>query len=81
MSDYPFAKTELFFLRRDVDVTGVSGSGVVAEGVIFTDGTVAMRWRTGTTSTAIYDGIADVVSIHGHNGSTKAISASHPQGY
>jgi len=32
-----------FVLRRLVDETGVSGTGVVAEGVEFSDGTVALR--------------------------------------
>ncbi|MEU9050221.1 hypothetical protein AB0D37_07410 [Streptomyces sp. NPDC048384] len=59
-----------FHLDRKEDLTGVSGTGTVAGGVIFPDGTVAMRWNTGTSSTAIYDCIADVVEIHGHNGAT-----------
>src|SRR4051794_16547249 len=33
-----------FELHRDQDISGVSGVGVVAEGVAFTDGTVALRW-------------------------------------
>ncbi|AZM47752.1 hypothetical protein DMB38_19955 [Streptomyces sp. WAC 06738] len=59
-----------FHLDRHEDITGVSGEGTVAGGVIFPDGTVAMRWNTGTKSTAIYDSIDDVVAIHGHNGAT-----------
>ncbi|MFC4498585.1 MULTISPECIES: hypothetical protein [Streptomyces] len=64
--------TELvrFHLDRHEDITGISGEGTVASGVIFPDGTVAMRWNTGTKSTAIYDSIDDVVAIHGHNGAT-----------
>lgn len=59
-----------FHLNRAEDVTGVSGTGTVAGGVIFPDGTVAMRWNTGVASTAIYASIADVVEIHGHEGAT-----------
>lgn len=59
-----------FHLDRNEDVTGVSGEGTVAGGVIFPDGTVAMRWNTGTKSTVIYDSIEDVVAIHGHGGAT-----------
>ena len=33
-----------FQLRRNVDHSGVSGSGVVAEGIIFTSGAVVMAW-------------------------------------
>lgn len=64
---------DLFELHRDHDQTGVSGVGVVAEGVVFTDGRVAMRWRTGTASTAIYDGVDDVAAIHGHQGLTRLV--------
>jgi hypothetical protein len=62
-----------FFLFRMEDETGVSGTGTVAEGVEFTDGTVAMRWLTGTASTAIYDKIQDVEEIHGHGGKTTVV--------
>lgn len=60
-----------FRLNRLVDETGVSGTGVVAEGIEFSDGTCAMRWLTGTSSTAVYGCIDDVVVIHGHNGNTR----------
>jgi len=62
-----------FVLRRDEDETGVSGTGDVADGVRFPDGTVAMRWRTGTASTAVYDSVADVEAIHGHGGKTRIV--------
>jgi len=60
-----------FRLCRAEDLTGISGTGHVADGVRFPDGRIAMRWATGTASTAIYDDIEDVVHIHGHNGATK----------
>ena len=59
-----------FELDRLEDATGISGTGVVAEGVEFYDGTVAMRWRTGIASTAVYDSLKDVEAIHGHGGRT-----------
>lgn len=60
-----------FRLVRDTDVTGVSGTGVVAEGVVFSDGTVAIRWVTGEhRSTVVWADLASVVAIHGHNGAT-----------
>lgn len=62
-----------FILKRDEDETGVSGTGAVAQGVVFTDGTVAMRWMTDLRSTCIYDSIEDVERIHGHNGKTKVV--------
>jgi len=60
----------LFHLFRREDVTGISGVGIIAEGVQFTDGTCVMRWKTNTTSTAVYNSITDLEVIHGHNGAT-----------
>ncbi len=62
-----------FDLVRVEDASGVSGTGNVAEGVEFTDGTAAMRWRTATASTAIYGSIQQLVDIHGHEGRTKVV--------
>ena len=63
----------LFYLDRVVDASGVSGTGQIAQGVIFDDGSCALRWLTNHTSTAIYASIGDVVSIHGHDGKTKVV--------
>jgi len=63
----------IFELHRDVDATGMSGTGRVVQGVEFDDGTVALRWLTELTSTAVYGCIEDVVSIHGHNGQTRLV--------
>lgn len=60
-----------FVLVRDTDVSGVSGTGVVAEGVVFSDGRVALRWTSAYRSTAVYDSLEDAQAVHGHNGSTR----------
>lgn len=60
----------IFTLQRHHDETGISGEGRVADGVVWTDGTVSMRWRTATASVSFYDSIADVITIHGHGGKT-----------
>jgi hypothetical protein len=62
-----------FVLNRIEDETGISGTGVVAEGVIFTDGTVAVRWLTETASMGVYQSIEDVETIHGHGGKTEIV--------
>jgi hypothetical protein len=62
-----------FYLERDVDVSGTSGVGRVAEGVEFSDGTAALRWRTAHRSTAVYESIIDLEVIHGHNGMTRVV--------
>lgn len=68
----------MFQLHRDIDESGVSGTGAVAEGVVFNDGTVAMRWRTKHSSTCIYDSIDDVETIHGHGGKTRLVWLHEP---
>lgn len=62
-----------FHLYRSDDFNGVSGTGYVAEGVQFTDGTVAVRWLTDTPSTNLYTSIEDVQKIHGHDGKTEVV--------
>lgn len=63
-----------FHLHRDHDVSGVSGTGIVAEGVEFSDGTVVLRWLSGKhRSTVVWPDIAGVEAIHGHNGATRIV--------
>mgnify|MGYP005813502891 CR=1 FL=1 len=65
-----------FLLVRDVDVSGVSGTGVVAEGVEFSDGAVALHWLAGEVhSTAVFGSLAEVRAVHGHNGATRIVTA------
>jgi len=62
-----------FELHREVDESGISGTGIVAEGVAFSDGTAALRWKAQYKSTAVYQSMVDVEAIHGHNGQTKIV--------
>lgn len=64
---------EKFVLRRTVDVSGISGTGDVAEGIQFSDGTCVLRWKSDKPSTAIYGSIDDLKKIHGHAGSSEII--------
>lgn len=57
-----------FQFVRNEDVSGVSGTGIVFEGVVFEDGKVAIRWLSKLKTTAIYDSIEELVAIHGHEG-------------
>lgn len=64
-----------FWLERDVDVSGISGTGVVAEGIIFSDGVCVVRWNSGPhMSTVVWPSIDDVVAIHGHGGATRIMT-------
>ena len=64
-----------FVLMRDTDVSGVSGTGVVADGCAFPDGTVALRWRGGNPTSVVFhdNGVASVEAIHGHGGATRIV--------
>jgi hypothetical protein len=63
-----------FILERHEDVTGVSGTGIVAEGIMFTDGTAVIHWIAGEHhSTVVWPNISSVEIIHGHNGATELV--------
>ncbi|QNE18201.1 hypothetical protein F1D05_10215 [Kribbella qitaiheensis] len=63
-------KLRRFLLIRYVDVSKVSGTGVVAQGVLFSDGAVAVRWPSATPCTMTWDRLDDLLAVHGHGGST-----------
>ena len=69
---------KLFNLVRTEDVSQVSGLGIVAEGVVFSDGVAVLRWLTAGGSTGIYDSIEHLEKIHGHEGRTKVV---YPNSY
>lgn len=75
---YPSADVRVFRLRRDEDVSGVSGTGYVATGTVTTVRTawdmhpttrVVLIWLN-TGSVGIYSSLAEMLEIHGHNGGT-----------
>lgn len=71
-----FANTDRRFrFERDVDVSGVSGVGVVATGILFADGQAVVRWIVADKpqSTVVYATLADAVLIHGHDGKTRLV--------
>ena len=55
-----------FLLRRELDVSGVSGTGIVLEGTLFSTGTVVVHWLTPPPrgSIAIFDSLDQLLSIH-----------------
>ena len=59
-----------FYLYRSIDVTGVSGVGVIAGGIEFLDGQVVLKWRSATPSMIIYKDVYDMLAVHGHKGAT-----------
>lgn len=73
MNDLSPKRPALFHLQRDADESGVSGTGRVADGVEFQDGTVVLRWLGSRASTVVYASIADVEAVHGHGGKTRLV--------
>lgn len=62
-----------FHLLRLADESGVSGTGWVAEGAVFSNGWVMLSWLGETPSLNFYLSIEDVEAIHGHGGSTRIV--------
>lgn len=65
-----------FVLHRDVDPSGVSGTGVVAEGIEFSSGVVVISFMSTIINvrTAIpYSDLADMYLVHGHKGKTRIV--------
>lgn len=58
---------KLFVIKRIEDNTGLSGTGIVADGVEFDDGQVVLKWR-GEISTIV---------IHKNLENVKKLSCSH----
>ncbi len=66
----------VFVLRRDTDISGYSGTGDIADGVVFADGTVAMHWRGRdgrATGTVVAPDLRHIVEPHGHDGLTRVV--------
>lgn len=62
-----------FYLLRSEDVHGSSGTGVVAEGIVFDNGMVAMTWNSDIPTVTTFRRITDIEKLHGHEGRTKLI--------
>lgn len=63
-----------FELHRHDDVTGVSGTGVVAEGVLFDNGQAVVRWK-GEYGTVVFhpQGLKSIKAIHLSHGGTEIV--------
>ena len=55
-----------FTMRREFDVSGVSGTGIVLEGVHFSTGVVVIHWLTPPPrgSISVFDDIEQFFAIH-----------------
>ena len=55
-------------IRRHEDVHGVSGTGVVAEVIEFSDGSAVARWLGKDAMSNVAAGIKNITNVHGHGG-------------
>ncbi len=60
-----------FRLLRTEDVSGVSGTGIVAEGIVFSSGKAVLSWCSDYGTVAVYDTLESIEAIHGHEGRTR----------
>ena len=67
------AECSLFVLERDTDVSGVSGTGTVADGVVWPNGLVTICWRGQYASVAVWQTLGDARAVHGLNGATRLV--------
>lgn len=65
-----------FYLMRKKDVNGISGTGVIARGVILPSGKCVMEWQTIHPTITIFANIDEVKFLHGHEGATDVILGS-----
>lgn len=69
-----------FYLMHLEDVHGNSGTGVVAEGIIFDSGMCAMTWLSDIATVTTFRRIQDVSRLHGHDGKTiVVVEGKRPQ--
>jgi len=57
-------EARLFKMVRNNDETGVSGTGVVADGIEFPNGMVAVCWRSKTPSVNVYRSFVEFKHVH-----------------
>lgn len=68
------SRRRTFTLVRDVDISGVSGTGTICEGVQFSDGAVALRWYGPWPTCTFHElGISSVRAVHGHGNLTHVV--------
>jgi hypothetical protein len=67
-----------FQFKRVEDETGISGTGIVAEGAVLSSDKVVVSWLTKIPTISIYERMADAEFLHGHDGKTKTIWLDPP---
>lgn len=71
-----------FLLNRAHDNNGISGTGIVAEGLEFTSGKCVLCWYGRIGSITVFDSLGDLLFVHGHGLDTviEWIDSEHTHG-
>lgn len=69
----------VFGLRRGLDVTGISGTGLVAYGLVLPDGAIVLTWDSPWPTITVYPSAAAVDVLHGHHGATHRVILDAPE--
>jgi hypothetical protein len=84
-----------FHLLRLKDLSGVSGEGIIADGIrhdepwvfefpdgvlSFSPGWCELTWRGALTSTSLWRSVDAMMEVHGHDGATRLIWGTKPDG-
>lgn len=73
-------KARRFYLQRHEDVSGVSGTGKVAEGVEFENGMCALSFSSSYPHANVYANMRAVREVHGHSGATEVVFVDEENG-
>jgi len=67
-----------FYMLRHSDLSGLSGVGIVAVGVVWPNGRVSIAWTSVRSSYEQHDSMENLQEIHGHSGNTEFIFGDPP---
>jgi hypothetical protein len=65
--------TRRFYLYRQEDISGISGLGIVADGVLFPNGLCVIAWRGKYHSIEVFPTVQQLEAVHGHGGKTHIV--------
>lgn len=69
-----------FYVIRDEDVSGTSGTGLICEGFQASNGKVSLHWLGAYPSTTVWDSMEQATHIHGHGGLTRMVWLDDEEG-
>lgn len=71
----------IYYLNRKEDLSGCSGTGIVAQFIVFDDDFAALHWfkrenGSKVTTTTVFQSSEDILKLHGHEGRTVIVNAN-----